>query len=79
MGTLTLQVPNAQVGWMEQMARSMGWVFHKQETSEVKQDDATVITPAMRRSINKARKESRSGETVICRSKTEMQQFFDSL
>lgn len=79
MATLTIQVPNSQVGWLEQMALSMGWVFHKQETSAVEQDDVNVITPAMRRSINKARKESQSGETVICRSKTEMQQFFDSL
>ena len=79
MATLTIKVPNAQVGWLEQMARSMGWAFHKQETSAVEKDDAAAITPAMRRSINKARKESRSGETVICRSKTEMQQFFDSL
>ena len=78
MATLTLQVPNAQVGWLEQMAISMGWVFHKEE-SPVGADEAEVITPAMRRRISKARKESKQGETVVCRNKAEMQQFFDSL
>ena len=78
MATLTLQVPNAQVGWLEQMAISMGWVFHKEE-SPVAADEAEVITPAMRRRISKARKESKQGETVVCRNKAEMQQFFDSL
>ncbi len=37
------------------------------------------ITPAMRRRISKARKESALGETTRCNNKAEMQQFFDSL
>lgn len=80
MATLTLQVPNAQVGWLEQMAISMGWMFHKEESpAAVTPDETKTITPAMRRKINKARKESMQGETIVCRNKAEMQQFFDSL
>ena len=80
MATLTIQVPNAQVGWLEQMAISMGWMFRKEESPSVELIDGTkVITPAMRRHINKARKESKQGETIVCRSKAEMQQYFDSL
>ncbi|MBO6216689.1 MAG: hypothetical protein J6N73_03450 [Prevotella sp.] len=42
------------------------------------QDDQT-ITPAMRRSINKARREYANGETISCSSPEEMQKYFDSL
>lgn len=41
-------------------------------------DDRT-ITPAMRRSINKARREFAKGETVKCSTPEEMQRYFDSL
>ena len=41
-------------------------------------DDRT-ITPAMRRSINKARCEMAKGETIKCSTPEEMQQYFDSL
>lgn len=41
-------------------------------------DDKT-ITPAMRRSINKARREYVNGETISCSSPEEMQRYFDSL
>lgn len=39
----------------------------------------TEITPAMRRSINKARREYANGETISCSSPEEMQNYFDSL
>lgn len=29
---MTLQVPNSQLGWFEQMVRTMGWPFSKEET-----------------------------------------------
>jgi hypothetical protein len=32
MATMTLQVPNSQLGWFEQMVRTMGWSFSKEET-----------------------------------------------
>ena len=41
-------------------------------------DDRT-ITPAMRRSINKARKEYVKGETISCATPEEMKKYFDSL
>lgn len=41
-------------------------------------DDKT-ITPAMRRSINKARREMANGETIKCSTPEEMQRYFDSL
>ncbi len=41
--------------------------------------DDKIITPALRRSINKARKEYANGETITCKTKEEMQQYFDSL
>lgn len=31
MTTMTLQVPNGQVRWFEQMVRTMGWEFKKEE------------------------------------------------
>ena len=37
------------------------------------------ITPAMRPSINKARREYANGETVSCSTPEEMQRYFDSL
>lgn len=37
------------------------------------------ITPAMRRRINKARREYAEGQTISCKTPQEMQQFFDSL
>ena len=30
---MTVQIPTGQVGWFEQMLRSMGWTFLKEETS----------------------------------------------
>lgn len=41
-------------------------------------DDKT-ITPAMRRSINKARREYANGETISCSTPEEMQNYFDNL
>ena len=41
--------------------------------------DDKSVTPAMRRSINKARKEYAKGETISCGTPEEMQQYFESL
>ena len=41
--------------------------------------DDNTITPAMRRSINKARRELAKGETISCSTPEEMQRYFDSL
>jgi hypothetical protein len=41
--------------------------------------DDKIITPALRRSINKARREYACGETISCSTPEEMQRYFDSL
>lgn len=41
--------------------------------------DDNTITPAMRRSINKTRREYAKGETISCSTPEEMQRYFDSL
>ena len=80
MATVTVQIPNAQVSWFEQMVRSLGWTFRREESASVESgDEKAVITPAMRRRINKARKEYAEGQTTTCRTPQEMQHFFDSL
>lgn len=37
------------------------------------------ITPALSRSIAKARQESAKGETIVCNTPEDMQKYFDSL
>ena len=32
---MTVQIPNNQVGWFEQMVRAMGWGFKKEDTPAV--------------------------------------------
>lgn len=38
MTTMTVQIPNSQVSWFEQMIRAMGWVFKKEENTAVIND-----------------------------------------
>ena len=77
---MTIQIPNAQISWFEQMIRTMGWVFSRTDSPDAESvDKPQVITPALRRRINKARKEYAEGKTTTCRTPQEMQQFFDSL
>lgn len=38
-----------------------------------------MVTPALRTKIRKACKESSDGETIVCSTPEEMQQYFDSL
>ena len=42
-------------------------------------EQKAAVTPALRRRISKARKESQQGETIRCNNKSEMLQYFDSL
>ena len=79
MATMTVQIPAGQVGWFEQMIKSLGWVVNKSESSAESAEEHPVITPVLRRRINKARKEYADGQTIKCRTKQEMRQFFDSL
>lgn len=34
MTTMTVQIPTGQVGWFEQMLRTMGWVFRKEDPTD---------------------------------------------
>ena len=80
MSTFTVHIPSEQVGWFEQMIRTMGWTFSRRETSAASSvEEPQVITPTMRRRINMARKEYAEGKTISCKTPQEMQQFFDSL
>ena len=33
MTTMTVQIPNSQIGWFEQMIRAMGWMFKKEDNA----------------------------------------------
>ena len=46
---------------------------------EAKLSDDRRITPAIYAHIKKAREESKRGETIVCNTPEEMQQYFDSL
>ena len=35
MTTMTVQIPNSQIGWFEQMVRAMGWMFKKEESAAI--------------------------------------------
>ena len=43
MTTMTVQIPNSQVSWFEQMVRAMGWVFKKEENLDVVTDDSVAL------------------------------------
>ena len=77
MSTVTIQIPSSQIGWFEQMVKSMGWSFSRTENPAKEQRPS--VTPAMRRRINQARKELATGETIAFKTPQEMQQYFDSL
>ena len=80
MATMTLQIPLSQIGWFEQMVRTMGWSFKREDTKASNAVSAPQeITPAMRRRINRARKEYAAGQTISCKTPQEMQKYFDSL
>ena len=42
-------------------------------------DETRDISPALRRSINKARREYRDGKTISCSTPEEMQRYFERL
>ena len=79
MSTFTIQIPVEQASWFEQMIQTMGWVFSRKETSVDASNDEQQITPALRKQINRARKEYADGQTITCWTPQEMQQYFDSL
>ena len=60
------------------LLRGVRSVSLKRQRKTSVSDDKT-ITPALRRSINKARQEYANGETISCSTPEEMQQYFDNL
>ncbi len=55
--TFTLQIPAEQVGWFEQMVKTMGWKFSKKET----------VSAAEKRT-QKAIEELENGKGTVCQS-----------
>ena len=43
MTTMTVQIPSSQVEWFEQMLRTMGWVFRKEDTPDVAETEKTRV------------------------------------
>ena len=42
MTTMTVQIPNSQIGWFEQMIRAMGWMFKKEESIAADDDTPSI-------------------------------------
>ena len=84
MCTVTLQYDQRSALARRKMAALLASGLFTQITlpvarEEAKEEAKEVITPALRRRINRARKEYAEGQTIKCRNVQEMQQFFDSL
>ena len=84
MCTVTLQYDQRSALACRKMAALLASGLFTQITLPVTREEAPeaaaeVITPALRRRINRARKEYAEGQTIKCRTVQEMQQFFDSL
>lgn len=84
MCTVTLQYDQRSALARRKMAALLASGLFTQITLPVAREEAQdeakeVITPALRRRINRARKEYAEGQTIKCRNVQEMQQFFDSL
>lgn len=84
MCTVTLQYDKRSALARRKMAALLASGLFTQITLPVAREEAQdeakeVITPALRRRINRARKEYAEGQTIKCRNVQEMQQFFDSL
>lgn len=84
MCTVTLQYDQRSALARRKMAALLASGLFTQITlpvvrEETQEEAKEVITPALRRRINRARKEYAEGQTIKCRNVQEMQQFFDSL
>ena len=64
---------------VDDIKRAMKMIRGVASVRVAKISDDKTITPALRRSINKARQEYANGETISCRTPEEMQHYFDSL
>ena len=77
MCTVTLQYDYSSALARRKMAALLATGLFTQLS--IQTPEPAVIDSAMRRRINRARKEYAEGQTIKCRNVQEMQQFFDSL
>lgn len=77
MCTVTLQYDHNSALARRKMAALLATGLFTQLS--IQPQEPTVIDSALRRRINRARKEYAEGQTIKCRNVQEMQQFFDSL
>jgi len=79
MCTVTLQYDQSSALARRKMAALLATGLFTQLAIQSQVSASQSIDPAMRRRINRARKEYAEGQTIKCRNVQEMQQFFDSL
>ena len=77
MCTVTLQYDHSSALARRKMAALLATGLFTQLS--IQPQEPAVIDSALRRRINRARKEYAEGQTIKCRNMQEMQQFFDSL
>ncbi len=77
MCTVTLQYDHNSALARRKMAALLATGLFTQLS--IQTPEPAVIDSALRRRINRARKEYAEGQTIKCRNVQEMQQFFDSL
>lgn len=61
---MTVQIPNNQVSWFEQMVRAMGWVFKKEESTSVVTDDSRAFEAEVDELLNMFNSDQISQEEV---------------
>jgi hypothetical protein len=77
MCTVTLQYDHSSALARRKMAALLATGLFTQLS--IQTPEPAIIDSALRRRINRARKEYAEGQTIKCRNVQEMQQFFDSL
>jgi len=78
MATVTLQY-DGRSNVMKHLIKAMLAAGAIIQSTETKPHEEDLLTPSLRSKIKKAREESINGETIVCKSPVEMQQYFDSL
>lgn len=68
--TITLTFPTKEYSTVKRISAGMGWIIS---------EAANVITPELMASIEEGRQQIRNGECTVCRTKEELDGFFDAL
>ena len=79
MTTMTVQIPTGQVGWFEQMLRTMGWVFRKEESpvSET-QEKPRVFEAEVDELLSMFNTDQISQEDVYCECERVREELYDA-